>query len=366
MTEREWLIALNMIPEIRPRTVTRLLEAFGSTEGIFKAPEEHLRQVEGITPKLAAVLIAYGRREAAVAEETRRAEAAGCAMVTRLDEEFPETLRNIPDPPPVLYVKGNWVPEDAVAVAIVGSRRASLYGQQTAQRLGYELASRGVTVVSGFARGIDAAAHRGALQAHGRTLAVWGSGLDELYPPEHGELADQIVQHGALISEYPMGSLPIAYHFPQRNRLISGLSLGVVVVEAAHRSGALITVDCALEQGREVFAVPGNIDALTSQGTHHLLKQGARLVTSVDDILEELRLEPIRSSGTIEREAQPHGDWSEEEQQLLSKIRRDAPLDIETLAGATGLPPSRCIASLLHLELKHAVKQLPGQRFVRT
>jgi DNA processing protein len=188
-----------------------------------------------------------------------------------------------------------------------------------------------------------------------------------LYPPEHRELADQIVQHGALISEYPMGSLPIAYHFPQRNRLISGLSLGVVVVEAAHRSGALITVDCALEQGREVFAVPGNIDALTSQGTHHLLKQGARLVTSIEDILEELRLKPIRSSIPTEQATQPspHGDWSEEEQQLLSKIRRDAPLDIETLAGATGLLPARCIASLLQLELKHAVKQLPGQRFIR-
>ncbi len=304
-----------------------------------------------------------------MAEEITRAQAAGCTIVTCLDEGYPEVLRSIPDPPPVLYLKGTWVPEDVTAVAIVGSRHASLYGQQTAQQLACELAARGVTVVSGFARGIDAAAHRGALQANGRTLAVWGSGLDRLYPPEHRELAEQIVQRGALISEYPMGSLPIAYHFPQRNRLISGLSLGVVVVEAAHRSGALITVGCALEQGREVFAVPGHIDTLTSQGTHDLLKDGARLVTSVEDILEELRLRPIANVETVDqpiREAisTPQG-VDEEEQQLLTHLQAQGPRDVDTLVGATGLSASRCVSTLLQLELKHLVKQLPGKRFVR-
>jgi DNA processing protein len=376
MTEREWLILLNLIPELTPLAATRLLEAFGSAGAVFQASEAQLRGVERITPKLAACLIAQGRRPGLAAEEVARAHAAGCAIVTRLEATYPDVLRTIHDPPPVLYMKGAGKAEEQVAVAIVGSRRASLYGQQTAQRLAYELALRGVMIVSGLARGIDAAAHRGALQAAGRTLAVWGSGLDRLYPPEHRALAEQIVaQRGALLSEYPMGSPPLSYHFPRRNRLISGLSVGVVIVEAAHRSGALITADCALEQGREVFAVPGKVDSLTSQGTHHLLKQGARLVTSVDDILEELGLvAPARpaahgAGGEVAQRqsgspATTLEGVTDEERRLMHQLRRDEPCDVETLTAKTGLTASACTSTLLGLELRHLVKQLPGQRFV--
>lgn len=364
MIEREWLVLLNLLPEMHPLAAKRLLDAFGSAEAIFRATKPQLLGVERITPKLAAALIAHGRRPGAAAEELARAQAAGCAVTTRLDEAYPDVLRTIPDPPPVLYRRGEWTEADRTAIAIVGSRRASLYGQQTAQRLAYDLALRGITIVSGFARGIDAAAHRGALQAQGRTLAVWGSGLNRLYPPEHRELAEQMTQHGALLSEYPMDSAPLSYHFPQRNRLISGLSLGVVVVEAAQRSGALITADCALEQGREVFAVPGKVDSLTSHGTHHLLKQGARLVTSVDDIMEELGLTAALETGPSTSTAAPSAGATDEERTLMSCLQADAPCDVDTLAEKTGLTAALCTSTLLGLELRHVVKQLPGKRFV--
>lgn len=375
MTEREWLILLNLIPELTPLSATRLLEAFGSAEAVFQASEEQLRGVERITPKLVACLFAQGRRPGLAAEEVARAHAAGCAIVTRIEATYPDVLRTIHDPPPVLYMKGAGKAEEQVAVAIVGSRRASLYGQQTAQRLAYDLALRGVTIVSGLARGIDAAAHRGALQADGRTVAVLGSGLDRIYPPEHRPLAEQVAREGVLISEYPMGSPPLSYHFPRRNRLISGVSAGVVIVEAAHRSGALITADCALEQGREVFAVPGKVDSLTSHGTHHLLKQGARLVTSVDDIVEELGLvapaRPAAHGAGGEVAQRPSGSpatklegVTDEERRLMDQLRPDEPCDVETLTAKTGLTAAACTSTLLGLELRHLVKQLPGKRFM--
>jgi DNA protecting protein DprA len=269
--------------------------------------------------------------------------------------------------------------EAVAAVAVVGSRRASLYGLQTAERLAYELAGYGVTVVSGLARGVDGAAHRGALRAHGLTLAVLGNGLSRVYPLEHQELADRIVQQGALLSEYPMTMPPLAQNFPRRNRLISGLALGVVLVEAAHRSGALITCDCALEQGREVFAVPGKVDSPTSQGPHRLLREGARLVTGVEDILEELRLvqQPGREQATTTLsaaglEAPPgaggrlnaEGRLSTEEHRVLAQLNAKTPCDLDTVAAQSGLPAGACAAVLLQLELKRRVRQLPGQRFL--
>ena len=297
--------------------------------------------------------------------ELRLAQAAGCAVVAPGEPGFPGPLREIPDPPQVLYIKGSWLAEDETAVAIVGSRHASLYGQEVAQQLAYELAVRGVTVVSGLARGIDAAAHRGALDAGGRTLAVLGHGLSMVYPPEHDALAGRIVESGALLSEYPMRAEPAPWNFPRRNRLISGLSLGVVVVEAAHRSGALITADAALAQGRDVFAVPGKIHALNSEGTHALLKQGARLVTSVQDILEELRLVPV---APINRIGLPDGAGaaaaSDDERALLAQLDAREPSDLDALAIKTRLPVAACASALLRLELKRLVKQLPGKRFV--
>jgi len=304
-------------------------------------------------------------------EEQGLAAQAGCTVLTPADAGYPAPLREIYDPPAVLYMKGRWSEHDRIAVAIVGSRHCSRYGERTAGHLAYELALRGVTVVSGMARGIDAAAHWGALKAAGRTLAVLGNGLSSIYPPEHRELAEAIAQHGAVISEYPMRMPPMGHNFPRRNRLISGLSLGVVVVEASARSGALITADQALEQGREVFAVPGAVDSWTSQGTHQLLKQGAKLVTGVEDILEELRLKP-----TISRGQTPSGEAKElgrgqtpfqataEERLILEHLNAEEPRDIDELVAATGLAASACAATLLGLEVKRLVKQLPGKRFV--
>ena len=306
-------------------------------------------------------------------EERCAAIQAGCAVVTQADAGYPAPLRQIYDPPSVLYMKGRWSEHDRIAVAIVGSRQASRYGEQTAGHLAYELALRGVTVVSGLARGIDAAAHWGALKAAGRTLAVLGNGLSSIYPPEHRELAEAVAQHGAVISEYPMRMAPFAQNFPRRNRLISGLSLGVVVVEASAKSGALITADQALEQGREVFAVPGKVDSLTSEGTHQLLKQGAKLVTGVEDILEELRLSPVEA---VSRGQTPSGEAKEsgrgltpfhataEERLMLAQLSADEPCDIDELVATTGLPASACAATLLGLEVKRLVTQLPGKRFV--
>jgi len=251
MDDREQFILLNLIPDIGSLRMKQLLDAFGSAEALVAASEAQLRQVEGIAPSLAQRLAEGCRAPRRLDEELHLARQAGCVVLTQVDVSYPAPLRDIPDPPLALYLKGTWTQADRVAVAIVGSRHASLYGQQTTERLAYELALRGVTVVSGLARGIDAAAHRGALKAKGRTLAVLGNGLSQVYPPEHAELAQEIVAHGALISEYPMRMAPLARNFPPRNRLISGLSLGVVVVEAAGRSGALITADCALEQARE-------------------------------------------------------------------------------------------------------------------
>ncbi|MCQ9208506.1 MAG: DNA-processing protein DprA [Omnitrophica bacterium] len=207
------------------------------------------------------------------------------------DKDYPANLKHIYDPPATVYLKGELILEDNIAIAIVGSRRATPYGLKNAKSLAFELAARGITVVSGLARGIDSAAHRGALEAKGRTIAVLGSGLNVIYPHENERLAEEIAKSGAVISEFQQDVGPQRYHFPRRNRIISGLSLGVVVVEAAQKSGALITANCALEQGREVFALPGKIDSWTSRGTHDLIKQGAKLVESIEDIIEEL--EPL-------------------------------------------------------------------------
>lgn len=371
MEDRERLILLNLVPDIGTIRVRRLLDAFGTLAALFQVSEEQFRQVEGIGPVLAGRLASYARKSALVDEELRLAKQSGCRVVTQLDADFPAPLKQIPDPPLVLYMKGGWEDVDETAIAIVGARRASVYGQQIAQRFACELAGRGATVVSGLARGIDGAAHRGALQARGRTVAVLGNGLTQVYPPEHEKLASQITEHGAVCSEYPMKMEPLAQNFPRRNRLISGLSLGVVVVEAAQRSGALVTADMALEQGREVFAVPGKVDSPTSHGTHQLLKQGAKLVTCVDDILEELRLEPrtVAPPDSVPepvRRSLPITGVTADERQVLEHLSADEPSDVDTVAVKTGLAASTCVASLLGLELKRLVKQLAGKRFIKS
>ena len=368
LTSRERFILLNTIPGVGSLCLRRLLDAFGESERIFTAGEQVLRQVEGVNPALAQRLWKGCRNEASLRRELALSKSAGVEIVTLEDAAYPDSLRAIPDPPLALYIRGTLEPADAVAVSLVGSRRASAYGLRCAEQLSYALALQGVTIISGLARGIDGAAHRGALQAAGRTLAVLGSGLQHLYPPEHEELAEQISQHGALISEYPMATPPLPHNFPRRNRIVSGLSLGVVVVEAAARSGALITVDCALEQGKEVFAVPGPMNALTSQGTHQLLKQGARLVTSADDIFEELRItaQPVCAASTPPPLQHTVVQTPESQQQVLACTHPDQARDIDAIAVQSGLAMADVSSILLQLELRHMIRQLPGKQFIRT
>ena len=288
-------------------------------------------------------------------------------LLTLDASDYPEVLRTLPDPPSVLYVRGTLLPEDAAAVALVGSRLASPHGVTTAERLGRELGARGLTVVSGLARGIDAAGHRGALIAGGRTIAVLGSGLARMFPAEHEDLAGRIAAQGAVISEFPMTMEPFKENFPRRNRIISGLSLGVVVVEAAAHSGALITAGFALEQGREVFAVPGPAGATTSRGTHQLLRDGAHLAESADDVLEVLRpalATCVAGFSASQAVTTPAPRLTPAEAPVYARLSTD-PVGVDWLAAHTGAPMAQLLPVLLGLELKGLVRQVPGQQFVR-
>lgn len=288
-------------------------------------------------------------------------------VFTVKDNGYPANLRYIFDPPQTLYASGSIVQEDNLAIAIVGSRRATYYGLKNAESLSFELATRGITIVSGLARGVDSAAHRAALKAGGRTIAVLGSGLNVIYPPENKELSEKIAKSGAVISEFALDTPPYRANFPRRNRIISGLSLGVIVVEAARKSGALITANCALEQGREVFALPGKIDSFTSSGTHNLIKQGAKLVESIEDVIEELealrflQINQSKSKEKIEVEL----DLPEEEKQVYVCLGI-APLHIDDIIQRSVFSYGKLLTSLLKLEHRKLIKELPGKLFVRT
>jgi DNA processing protein len=287
------------------------------------------------------------------------------STIKRDDAGYPKNLKTIYDPPAVLYVKGELIPQDEAAVALVGTRRATYYGMQAGEKLAYDLALRGITIVSGMALGIDTAAHRGALRAQGRTIAVLGSGHGNIYPRRNKALYEEIAQNGAVVTEFPHMTEPFAWNFPQRNRVISGLSLGVVVVEAPKKSGALITADFALEQGREVFALPGKVSSLTSEGTHRLIKQGAKLVEGADDIIEELE---VRLQNFLKRVSAPrqgalplNGD-----EEKIFTLLGDEPQHIDAIAHACGLPPQTVLGSLTQLTIKRVIKELPGKNFVVT
>jgi DNA processing protein len=374
---REW-IALNMTPGVGPRAATKLLERFGSAEAVFQATRaelEHLR----LKPEAVESIMARDLFDHA-ASEIERTRNMGADILLLDDGVYPSLLREIFDPPVTLYVKGEWaVALDQPCVGIVGSRRSSTYGQNAAVMLARDLASRGVTVISGLARGIDAAAHRGALEAGGRTVAVMGTGLDEIYPRDHRRLAEEILESGgALVSEFPLGTPPAPQNFPYRNRVISGLSLGVVIVEAAENSGSLITARLALEQGREVFAVPGNITSRNSFGTNYLIKgAGAKLVQQWQDIAVEMpaevaaRLLPpeMKKGGsgaelTNQLELVP-GDLSDTEQSIWKLLSPDAPLHIDAIAQVSKLSLPELSGALLALEMRDLVRQLPGKCFVR-
>lgn len=361
------LLALTLTSGVGPLTSRALLEHFGSAAAVLDAPIAALREVPNVGPKLAD-RIRHARADNDPDREIAEARRQGVTLIPRGTAGYPPTLEEIPDPPALLYIKGSFEPRDQIAIALVGSRRCTPYGIRTAERLATALARTGFTIVSGLARGIDAAAHRGALKAGGRTIAVLANGLSAIYPPEHEDLAAEIVAgRGAVVTELPMAQGPLAGLFPQRNRIISGISLGVIVVEAAPRSGSLSTAHHAMEQNREVFAVPGPVDSLASRGCHRLIRDGARLVETVDDVLEEL--------GPLVREVRPAPDepavrhpaelaLTDQERSLLGHLD-DAPSAVDVLIARTGLTASQVMATLSVLELKRMVRRLPGHQFVR-
>ncbi len=361
MTSREAYIALNMIDQLGPVRVRALVEACGAPEAVFQAGYDDLVRVKGIGAELARGIVTR-RGQADPAAEEKKAARLGARIVAFPDDDYPELLKQIHDPPLALYVLGTLEKKDRHAIALVGTRRATHYGLSVADRLAYQLARCGLVVVSGLARGIDTAAHRGALKGGGRTLAVLGSALDTLYPPENAELARQIAAQGAVLSEYTLGREADRTTFPYRNRVISGLSLGTVIVEADVGSGALMTADAALEQGRSVFAVPGRIDSAASRGAHRLIKAGARLLDDVDDVLQEFEMliPPEHRQKADALDPRPRVQLSPDEQAVVRALYAE-PLDVDTLARRAGLASATLNALLLGLEMKRVVRMLPGR-----
>jgi DNA processing protein len=358
-------LRLSLVSGVGPRLRKALLARFETAANVFAAAPADLRAVPGIGAELTR-RIAVAREEIDVAEEMRLCAAGGIAIVSESDAVYPRALREIHDPPGILFMRGDLRPCDALAIAIVGSRHATRYGIEQAERLAASLSRAGLTVVSGLARGIDAAAHRGALAAGGRTLAVLGSGLSNIYPPEHEELAGEVAAHGALLSEAPPRSPPLSGAFPQRNRIITGLSLGVIVVEASSQSGALISARHAMEQGREVFAVPGRIDSRMSRGCHRLIRDGARLVETADDVLEELGPLVAATSKADGQEVHHPAELllNELEQQVLAAVGSE-PTTIDAVVAASGLPTGSVLATVSALEMRRLVRRLSGNLVMR-
>lgn len=358
------IILLNMMQDMGCIRLKALLEEFKSPEAVFNATRPDLEKVKGIGRKIAED-IRTARKRYDIDRELSLVGKYEVRLTTIFDEDYPENLKEIYDPPILLYIRGELKKADKLAVAVVGSRRASLYGLRTAERLSGELAACGITVISGLARGIDSAAHRGAVKAKGRTIAVLGNGLASIYPPENKALAEEIVRNGALISEFAMEVPPHRENFPQRNRTISGLSKGVVVVEAAKKSGSLITSNFALEEGREVFAVPGPAGSVTAAGTNNLIREGAKLVEGTKDILEELNLPYYAAKGErpLGREQRPH--LTDSSQKEIYGILSDEPLNIDSIIDATSAGAKQVRTALLELEMKGIIKQLPGKLYLR-
>lgn len=354
---RYW-VGFNLVRGIGPVRLRALLDIFGDVRSAWEASEKSLRATRLDRRALKNLLAT--RKQVDLDAVLRQVERIGGQVLTWETPGYPLLLRQIPDPPPVIFVRGEIIPADEWAVAVIGTRKATVYGREVTHRLSTELARNGVTVVSGLARGIDGLAHKAALEAGGRTIAVLGSGLDHIYPSEHRKLAQQIVERGALVSDYPLGTRPEASNFPPRNRIISGLSLGVIVVEAGIKSGALITVDFAADQGREVFAVPGSILSPGSVGCNRLLRDGAGVVTGAQDVLEALHLDQL-SEQLMAREILPENateaaifDELSAEPRHLDKISRDADLPVEVVS-----------STLVMMELKGMVRQVAPLQYVR-
>lgn len=355
---RFW-IGFQLVPNVGPVRARQLVEFFGSAEAAWAASERELRAT-GMSADLCAA-ISRARSKVDLDREMARLEESGARALTSSNPEYPRLLRHIPAPPTVIYVKGDVEPLNDLAIGVVGTRRSTSYGDDMARQISGDLAAAGVTIVSGLARGIDTAAHRAALQAGGRTIAVCGCGLDIIYPPQNRRLAGDIVERGALISEYPIGVPPDGPHFPARNRIISGLSRGVLVVEAPRRSGALITTNFALEQGRDVYAVPGSAKSRQSEGCHELIRAGAALVTRADEILEELNVAASQSA-VQSRMVLPETD---SERRLLDCVGAE-PRHVNELSVDSGLPIHEVNGTLLTMELKGLVRQSGAQHYVRS
>ncbi len=359
--EQRALIALSMVPGVGPGRIRALLARFGSAGAALATSRTALATVPGLGPQTAAAIAGFDGA-ADVEDQMRRAERAGATLVPSWAPGFPRPLRQIYDPPTFLWLRGDLLEQDEKAIAIVGTRRATDYGRRLAHEFAAELAGRGFTIVSGLAYGIDAAAHRGALEAGGRSLAVFGSGVDNIYPARNAALAQAMIEQGALLSEYPLGAKPDAPNFPRRNRLVSGLALGTLVVEAHETGGALITARLALEQNREVFAVPGSLHSKASAGCHRLIQQGAKLVLGVKDILEELGFAEEDRAATP---APPPPDLGPIEQKLYDALDAE-PIQIDALCTRTDLDSSTALVYLLSLEFKGLVRQMAGKQFFRT
>lgn len=359
--ERFALLKLWSVPNVGPKRIRQLVAHLGAPSAVCNAKKKTLMEVEGIDEKIAECILTQQDPKFAE-DQVHRAEKAQVRIVAYWDEEYPEILKNISDPPVILFVKGSLFHSRLAGVALVGTRFPSSYGRLMAEKLASFLSHRQIPVVSGLARGIDTICHKSALQGPGSTVAVLGSGIDVIYPPENHRLYREIAEKGVLISEFPMRTSPEAPHFPRRNRIISGLSYGTVVIEAGETSGALITAEMALEQNREVFAVPGNATSPKSRGTNRLIQQGAKLVVEGEDILVELPPYIGKESPNV-----PLFDpsiFSETERKVWETLSSE-PLHIDEIAQGTGLAISDALTVLLNLELKECVQQLPGKRFMR-
>ena len=395
------LIHLNLIQGVGLKTVQVLRDVFGGAERALRATADELRKIDGLSPAICDLLI---RKPVLypIERELELINEYGCQVLTLYDDAYPPHLKGIDSPPLVLYIKGELIPEDSLSISLVGSRNAKDYGRKVSYRLSYQLAQSGLTVVSGFAKGIDTSAHRGALEAGGRTIAVMGNGLSVIYPAENRDIVKKIEASGALVSEFPIGVTPKPNNFPRRNRIISGLTLGTVVVEASNRSGALITARLAAEQGREVFAVPGEIFSELSAGTHRLINNGAKLINTVDDLFNELpryALNQLRSSTptslvpdietessaepSVEKDSSklaasqppaevqqpvpsiPPPDLTPDEKVVFDAIEVPSS-HIDTIVRATQLPINQVSSVLLMLELKGIIQQLPGKQFTKS
>jgi DNA processing protein len=364
----KYWIALKSIAGIGNVNFPVLVDKFGSVPAVFDASVSHLKETQGIF-KETALAIANFKDWGKVKAELDLLKKYNVNIITYQNELYPQKLLNVYDRPPFIYVMGN-LNKDDINIAIVGSRAASTYGKYTTERISRELALKGITVVSGMARGIDSAAHRGAITAQGRTIAILGSGLDVIYPPENKKLFNDIIENGAVISEFPLGTPPRSSNFPARNRIISGMSYGVVIVEAGEKSGSLITARLALEQGREVFAVPGSIDSAGSRGTNKLIKQGAKLIENTDDILEEIMpqieitsaLKPVATSG-IEKTANEHQETLNEIDRKIFDYVSLGRIHIDDLISSTGLSSADILSALTTMELKGIIQQFPGKFF---